>query len=104
MNIARNQVAAYGSTPTYKKVLELMGEPDLQGELNALVRQGKIAETPRLVTDEVLSHFVIRGGFDEISDRIREKYDGVVERLGLYIPVIGGPREGEWSEIIRDLA
>ena len=79
------------------------GWDDLQPRLNTLVRQGRLAEMPKLITDEVLAEFSVRGRFDEIADRLRVKYEGVVQRVGLYLPVVGGPREKEWEAVIRAL-
>jgi hypothetical protein len=68
-----------------------------------MVRSGKHAEMPKLITDEILAEFSIRGGFDDIADLMRAKYEGLVQRVGFYIPVIGSQKEGEYAEIIRDL-
>ena len=38
------QIAFYGSTPAYRKVLELHGWGDLQDELNRLSKEGRWAE------------------------------------------------------------
>jgi probable F420-dependent oxidoreductase len=103
-SVARGQVAFYGSTPSYKKVFELHGWNDLQPELQSMVKSGRLADTPNLITDEVMSEFWVRGSFDEIADRVRKKYEGVVDRIGLYLPVVGGDNEGEWGEVIRSLA
>jgi probable F420-dependent oxidoreductase len=103
-SIARGQVAFYGSTPSYKKVFELHGWDDLQPELQGMIKTGRLAETPGLITDEVMSEFWVRGDFDEIADQVRKKYEGVVDRIGLYLPVVGGENEGEWVEVIRSLA
>jgi probable F420-dependent oxidoreductase len=103
-SIARSQVAFYGSTPSYKKVFELHGWDELQPELQGMIKSGRLAETPGLITDEVMSEFWVRGDFDEIADRVREKYEGVVDRIGLYLPVVGGEQEEQWGEVVRSLA
>jgi probable F420-dependent oxidoreductase len=102
--IARSQVAFYGSTPSYKRVFELHGWNDLQPELQGMVKAGRLAETPGLITDEVMSEFWIRGSFEDVAKRVREKYEGVVDRIGLYLPVVGGEHEKEWEAVIRALA
>jgi probable F420-dependent oxidoreductase len=87
----RNQIAFYGSTPTYRRVFETHGWDDLQPRLQQMVRAGRLAEAPNLVSDEV-------------ADRMREKYEGVVDRVGFYIPVVGGAHEKQWEEVVQSLA
>jgi probable F420-dependent oxidoreductase len=100
-NIVRAQIAFYGSTPTYKRVFDLHGWEDLQPQLQQMMREGRIAEAPKLVGDEVMSEFTVRGTFDEVADRMRDKYEGLVDRVGFYIPVIGGAHEKQWGQVVK---
>jgi probable F420-dependent oxidoreductase len=103
-NIVRNQIALYGSTPAYRPVFDMHGWDDLQPRLQDLVKTGRLAEAPNLVTEEVLAEFSVRGSFEEVAERMRAKYEGVVDRVGFYIPVIGGANENEWEEVVKSLA
>jgi len=103
-NIVRNQIALYGSTPAYRPVFDMHGWDDLQPRLQDLVKTGRLAEAPNLVTEEVLAEFSVRGSFEEVAERMRAKYEGVVDRVGFYIPVIGGVNENEWEEVVKSLA
>jgi probable F420-dependent oxidoreductase len=103
-NIARAQISFYGSTPSYRKVFDIHGWEDLQPQLQALFREGRIAEAPKLISDEVLAEFTVRGSFEEVADRMREKYENVVGRVGFYIPVIGGAHEKQWEGVVRSVA
>jgi hypothetical protein len=42
---------------------------------------------PAAVPDDVLEQFVIAGTYDEIVDRIKERFAGVCTRVSLGIPV-----------------
>ena len=53
------------------------------------------------VGDEVMSEFTVRGTFDEVADRMRDKYEGLVDRVGFYIPVIGGAHEKQWGQVVK---
>ncbi|MBW2314393.1 MAG: TIGR03617 family F420-dependent LLM class oxidoreductase [Deltaproteobacteria bacterium] len=103
-SVVRSQIAFYGSTPAYKRVFEAHGWNDLQPRLNDLVRAGKLAEAPQLVSEEILDEFSVRGSFDAIADQVREKYEGLVDRVGLYIPVVGGAYEKKWERVVQSLA
>jgi len=102
--LVRSQIAFYGSTPAYKRVFEAHGWQELQPQLNEMVRAGKLADAPKLVTEEMLEEFAVRGSFDAIADAVRAKYDGLVDRVGFYIPVVGGAHEKEWERVVQALA
>lgn len=82
----RNQIAFYGSTPSYRPVLELHGWGDLQDDLNALAKRGRWAEMPALIDDEVLDAFAVVGPPAEAAAEITRRYGDVVDRMTLTTP------------------
>jgi probable F420-dependent oxidoreductase len=62
-------VAFYGSTPTYRPLLELEGLGDLHRELFGLSRQGRWAEMAGLVDHDVMDRFAVRGGPADMAPR-----------------------------------
>jgi probable F420-dependent oxidoreductase len=83
----RSQIAFYASSPMYHAVLEAIGCGDLQRDLEAVVKQGRWAELPGLVDDDVLDHFMLRGTLEELPDRIRHRYGGYYDRAVPYLPL-----------------
>jgi probable F420-dependent oxidoreductase len=82
---ARQQIAFYASTPTYRAVLAHHGWEAIGEELSQLARTGKFDELPKLVTGEMLDAFVTRAPtYTELGHRLRERYDGILDRVGLY--------------------
>ena len=79
----RQRVAFYGSTPAYYPVLAAHGLEDLGLKLNALVRQGKWAELPKEVPDDVAHLFAAVGRHDQIVDAIERRFGGLVDSLTL---------------------
>jgi probable F420-dependent oxidoreductase len=55
----REQIAFYGSTPSYRGVMELHGWEDAADALHAASRRGEWAEMGALITDDMLSAFAI---------------------------------------------
>jgi probable F420-dependent oxidoreductase len=88
---SRSQVAFYASTPSYRGVLELHGWGDLQGELNALTKQGRWAEMGDAIDDEVLRTFAVVGEPDAIVPEIVRRYGGLVQRISLNAAVRDRP-------------
>jgi probable F420-dependent oxidoreductase len=82
----RKQIAFYGSTPTYRRVLELHGWGDLHGELHRLSRQGDWDGMGALIDDEVLEEFAVVAPIDKLAAKIRDRCDGVIDRVMVGFP------------------
>jgi probable F420-dependent oxidoreductase len=77
----RKQIAFYGSTPAYRRVLALHGWGDLQDELHRLSRQGEWDTMGSLIDDEILGAFAVVGPVDTIAAALRSRCEGVVDRV-----------------------
>jgi probable F420-dependent oxidoreductase len=77
----RKQIAFYGSTPAYRKVLELHGWGDLHTELNRLSKQGEWDAMGSLIDDEMLAAFAVVGPVEQVGDALKDRCDGVVDRV-----------------------
>lgn len=98
---ARRLLAFYGSTPAYRPVLEVHGWGDLQPELNALSKQGRWEDMGRLIDDDVLHTIAACGTPADVAKHIRDRVDGVSDRICLYQP---GPIEvNSLAEIVDAL-
>ena len=84
----RRLLAFYGSTPAYRRVLDVHGWGDLQPELNALSKQGRWAEMGGLITDEVLHTLAACGTPAQIAAEIRRRAEaaGGAGTVCLYQP------------------
>ena len=85
---ARRQIAFYASTPSYRPVLDVHGWGDLQPLLAGLVRDGRWADMPGQITDEMLSCFAVVGSPDQVAEQIVKRCAGKVDRVS---PVIYKP-------------
>ncbi|HSH10857.1 MAG TPA: LLM class F420-dependent oxidoreductase, partial [Ilumatobacter sp.] len=82
----RQQIAFYGSTPAYRKVLDIHGWGGLQDELNTLSKQGKWVEMGALIDDEVLNTFAVVGAPEQIAPELGRRYADVISRISFYAP------------------
>ena len=82
----RKQIAFYGSTPAYRKVLELHGWGDLHAELHRLSLQGEWDVMGSLIDDEILEAFAVVAPLDKVADKIRDRCDGVIDRVLVGFP------------------
>jgi len=72
---ARGQIAFYGSTPSYKVMLDHHGWGDLQPQLNRMSKQGQWGEMMALITDEMLDVVGVSGTPAHVARRLRERND-----------------------------
>jgi probable F420-dependent oxidoreductase len=82
----RKQIAFYGSTPAYRKVLELHGWGDLHTELHRLSLLGDWNAMGTLIDDEVLDAFAVVAPIDKVAAKIRDRCDGVIDRVLVGFP------------------
>lgn len=82
----KGQIAFYGSTPAYRRVLELHGWGDLQPQLNALSKQGDWQQMGELIDDDVLDAFAVVAEPDGVAAGLKERFGDTVDRLSFYMP------------------
>lgn len=99
----RSQIAFYASTRTYKGVLDMHGWGETCLRLNRMVAEGKWAQIGKEITDEMLEQFCVIGTYDEIADKIRERWGGIVNRVALNIPLHGEDGRERQRALIREL-
>jgi probable F420-dependent oxidoreductase len=95
------QIAFYGSTPAYRPVLDLHGWGDLHERLHARSLQGDWGGMTALIDDEVLHTFAVVAPPDEVGTAIRERYEGLVDRVSLYTGFDFD--EGSWARLLADV-
>lgn len=76
----------YGSTPSYKPVLDVEGLGDLQPKLNALSKQGDWRGMAALIDDDVLATIGVVGRPAEIGAEIGRRFGHAADRVCLYFP------------------
>jgi probable F420-dependent oxidoreductase len=77
----RKQIAFYGSTPAYRKILELHGWGELHEELNRLSKQGEWDAMGALIDDEMLAAFAVVGPVETVAAALKSRCAGVVDRV-----------------------
>jgi probable F420-dependent oxidoreductase len=82
----RKQIAFYGSTPAYRKVLELHGWGDLHTELHRLSLAGEWDVMGSLIDDNILDAFAVVAPLDTVATKIRDRCDGVIDRVLVGFP------------------
>ena len=102
---ARFRTAFYGSTRSYAPVFEVHGHHGLADRLHALQRAGDVKGMASCITDDMLEHYAIECTWDELADRLIDRYDGVAARLVMYYAGTGWRADpgvlDRWAEVVR---
>ena len=96
----KQQIAFYGSTPAYRPVLESIGAGELQGELNAMSKQGRWVEMGALIDDSMLNAFAVVGEPQAIAAQIVDRYGDIIDRTSAAYAHIG---KQDRADIIAEL-
>ena len=83
----RARVAFYASTPAYRPCFDIWGLGDLADRLSELSRAQRWDDMPGMVDDEMLNTFAVVGGYDEIADKLVERFSGTLDEVGFSIEV-----------------
>jgi probable F420-dependent oxidoreductase len=78
---SRRQIAFYGSTPAYRKVLDLHGWGDLHTELHRLSKEGRWDAMGELVDDDVLGAFAVVAPLPAVAVALLARCAGVIDRV-----------------------
>lgn len=96
----RRQVAFYASTPNYRVLLEYHGYEGLGKELSDRMRKGDLVAMPALVPDALLEDVAVIASPSELPSKLRQRYEGVLQRVSLYFPIPAGAPEAEWKHFV----
>lgn len=96
----RQQVAFYGSTPAYKGVLDSIGAGELQGELNAMSKQGRWQEMGTLITDDILNEFAVIDEPQNLAGELKRRYGDLIDRTSVAYDSIPQQHREEFFEAL----
>ena len=103
--LARTQVAFYGSTRNYAFQFDDLGFDGTSAALNDRLKAGDLAGMAATITDEILEHFAVVAPWDELADRLVERYRGIATRLVMYTAEASMRADptatGRWGEVAR---
>ncbi len=102
--MVKSQIAFYASTPSYKAVLEHNGWESLAEERGAMARKGQWMEMYELISDDMLEEIAVVGTYDELPHKVKERYTGLLDRVGYYMPYKRNDRPDMWAESLKVLA
>lgn len=103
--LAKRQIAFYGSTPNYAFQFDDLGFEGTTARIRERMKSGDLAGLGDEITDEMLECYALVATWDEMADRLLDRYEGTAARVVTYL----GERQmrsddrvlGRWGEIAR---
>jgi len=96
----RDQISYYASTPNYRAVLAVHGWEGVGEELTKLARSGAWDQMGSRISDEMLDAFALSVPDNELPRALRERYEGVVQRVALYYPIQQAAPLESWQSFV----
>jgi hypothetical protein len=97
----RRQIAFYGSTPTYRSVLDHHGWGELHDELHRLSVEQRWDDMARFIDDDMINTLAVVADADKLSTVLLDRYGGLVSGLRLNVPYTDDP--DSWATVIAKL-
>ena len=102
---AKTTIGFYGATPNYAFQFDDLGHTGMRDKLRDCLRAGDNARVQALITDEILDQFAVVARWDDVADRMIERYKGIASRLVIYLAShwreIDGKTLDRWGEVAR---
>lgn len=102
--LARMQVSFYGSTPNYAFIFEQLGHEGTTEKLRERQKAGDVAGMAAVISDDLLSHFVVDADWDGAAAAISARYRGIAARVVLYFGAFDRDALHTWGEVANALA
>ncbi len=107
VNMIKAQIAFYASTPSYEAVMQLHGWEAAASQLNEMSKRNRWAEMADVITDDMLHEFAVVAPYDQLAKRVRERYEGLLDRVAYYFPFESNGSDGQialWRESVAVLS
>jgi probable F420-dependent oxidoreductase len=105
--LARMQVAFYGSTPNYAFIFEQLGREGTTARLRERQRAGDLEGMAAIIDDDLLAQFCVSGSWAEVADGLVARYDGKADRVVSYFAAMAWQQDrrslGRWGELAADV-
>ena len=102
---AREQIAFYGSTKNYAFQFDDLGFDGTSARLNERLKAGDTPGMAALITDDMLEHYAVVARWDELADKLLDRYGGIASRLVMYLAQESISRDSsaldKWGEVAR---
>ncbi len=103
LQVAKRQIAFYGSTPNYAFQFDDLGFEGTTTKIREKMKAGELDTMGDLITDEMLDLYAVVAPWDELADRLLDRYRDRASRVVMYLAdreIRRHPEQvGRWAEV-----
>ena len=70
-------------------------------QLSTHAAKGEWGEMFGLITDEILGTFCLVTDAESLPEKLKERYNGIADRLTLYTPFVPGEKDEFWKKLVE---
>jgi probable F420-dependent oxidoreductase len=82
---AKRQIAFYGSTPNYAFQFDDLGFEGTTDRIRTKMKAGELDDIGDVITDEMFEMYAVAAPWDELADRLLDRYRGIAARVVMYL-------------------
>ena len=102
---AKTTIGFYGATPNYAFQFDDLGYTGMREKLRDCLKANDTEGSRALITDEILNQFVLVSRWDDLADKMIERYNGIASRLVIYLAShwreVDPKTLDRWGEVAR---
>lgn len=102
---AKTQIAFYGTTPNYSFQFTDLGFEGVTESLGKMMKAGDMQGMADAISDDMLEHFALVSTWDEMADRLLDRYKGRAARVVMYLTEEGMRKDPDsvhkWGDVAR---
>ena len=102
---AKTTIGFYGATPNYSFQFDDLGYAGMRDKLVECLKANDNARVQTLITDEILDQFAVVARWDDVADKLIQRYKGIASRLVIYLAShwreIDSTVLARWGEVAR---
>ncbi|MFV0525963.1 MAG: TIGR03617 family F420-dependent LLM class oxidoreductase [Acidimicrobiales bacterium] len=83
-DVARAQIAFYGSTRNYAFQFDMLGFEGTSAKLNERLKAGDLPGMAELITDDMLEHYAVTASWSELGPKLVDRYGKRAARVVMY--------------------
>ncbi|MEO6793875.1 MAG: TIGR03617 family F420-dependent LLM class oxidoreductase [Mycobacterium sp.] len=102
--LVRASMSFYGSTPNYAFIWDEAGFEGTTARIREKQKAGDFAGMAAQITDEHLAVFATESTWDDLADKLVDKYGGIATRLALYNAAGDRERFERYGEVARRIS
>ena len=107
LELARQQIAFYGSTRNYAFQFDDLGFEGTSARLNEKLKAGDMAGFAATITDEILEHFAVVATWSDMAGALLKRYQGIADRLVMYLAMASVDRDpaslARWGRVATEV-